>query len=203
MPCGSSRPSRNSAAPPASSLTICPLLGTEISSLPSGVQAASRAFGTRANTDSVQPAATSACRGRSNGAWARRASTWTATGTSPVGGGVAVTVGAAGVDGSDEHPAISATPSSVAPIRLCRRQTRMHLPDEDFGGFGGGDALTTGGGEPHGITFVQRPGAFERNLASRHEQVQIGRLGQLDGLTGLQAGAVQCRVLVADGDRTV
>ena len=30
------------------------------------------------------------------------------------------------------------------PIRLCRSQTRMHLPDQDLGGFGGGDALAAG-----------------------------------------------------------
>ena len=45
---------------------------------------------------------------------------------------------------------------ATAPIRLCRSQTRMHLPDQNLGGFGGGDALAAGCGEPHSVAFMQR-----------------------------------------------
>ena len=157
------------------------MLGTDTSSAPSGVHAASLARGTRAHTDIVQPAGTIACRGSSNGASARSSGTSTVTGSRPagasaVGAGDAGEVGAGPGAGLVEHPASRRTPTRPIPIRLCGSQTRMHLPDENLRGFGGGDALSTRRGEPHGVALVQRPGTFQGDLAARHEQVQIWRL---------------------------
>ena len=53
-------------------------------------------------------------------------------------------------------------------------------------------------GEPDGVALVQRPGAFEGDLAARDEQVQIRRVRQLDAVAGLQPRAVQRRVPVVD-----
>src|SRR3954467_750674 len=78
---------------------------------------------------------------------------------------------------------------------------RVHLPHEDLGGLGGGDPLTAGGGEPDRVAGAQLPGTLEGHRAARDEQVQERGLGQLDGLTGLQPGGVQGRVLVVDADR--
>src|SRR3954447_23626105 len=76
----------------------------------------------------------------------------------------------------------------------------VHLPHEDLGRLGGGDPLTAGGGEPDRVAGAQFPGALEGHGAARDEQVQERRLGQLDGLTGLQPGGVQGGVPVADAD---
>ena len=46
-----------------------------------------------------------------------------------------------------------ATPSRSAPVRLRRSEFRMHLPGENLRGLAGGDALTTGCGEPDRIAF--------------------------------------------------
>ena len=100
---------------------------------PSGAHAASRALGTRAHTDSVQPAGTSACRGSSNGAWARSGSTCTVhRDRRPAAVGVGDSVEGVGLDEFVEHAATSATPISATPIRLRSSQTRMHLPNQNL-----------------------------------------------------------------------
>src|SRR5258705_1166276 len=172
----------------------------ETSRLPSGAHAASRAFGTRAHTDSVQPAGTVAWRGSSNGGWARSGSTCTVTGTRPAGASAVGAGGCVELVESVEQAAISTTPASVAAIRLRRSQTRMHLPDQNLHGFSGRDALTAGCGEPHRIAFMQRPCALEHDFTAGDEQVKVGSLRQFDAVTWLQARAVQRRVAVADRD---
>ena len=67
----------------------------------------------------------------------------------------------------------------------------MHLPDEYFGGRGGGDALAAGCREPHRVAFPQRPGALECHVTAREEQMEVRRLRQLesgDQLAGPQNG---------------
>src|SRR3954447_13811724 len=59
---------------------------------------------------------------------------------------------------------------------------RVHLPHEDFRGFGGGDPLTTGGGEADGVAGAQLPGALEHRRAAGDEQVHVGGFGELHGL---------------------
>ena len=155
-------------------------------------------MGILAHTDIVQPSGTSACRGSSNGDWARSPGTLTDVDTNfaDAGAGAAGGVGDAG-DGcggeSVEHPASRAMPSSPAVEPVTRRQIRMHLPDENLGRLGRGDALAARRGEPDGVTFVKRSGAFERHLAARDEQVQERRFRQLDGVSRLQPCAVQRR----------
>src|SRR4051812_3525817 len=78
---------------------------------------------------------------------------------------------------------------------------RVHLPHEDLGGLGGGDPLTSGGGQADRVAGAQLPGALQGHGAARDEQVQERGLGQLDGLAGLQPSRVQRRVPVADADR--
>src|SRR3954470_3448631 len=78
---------------------------------------------------------------------------------------------------------------------------RVHLPHEDLGGLGGGDPLTSGGGEADCVAGAQFTGALQGHGAARDEQVQERGLGQLDGLAGLQPSRVQRRVPVADADR--
>ena len=86
---------------------------------------------------------------------------------------------AAAVDGEDcaglaefvEQAAISTTQVSADPIRLRRSQTRMHLPNQNLCGFGGGDTLTAGCSEPHRIAFVQRSSALECDFTAGDEQV--------------------------------
>ena len=139
-----------------------PALGTDTSSVPSGAHSASRGRGVRAHTDSCHPVGTRTCRGWSNGACAMPGGTVTSTVLMPVcGTEVAPDDGAANVDeaggaGSEAvlHPATSVAATSSAPRWLGRGETGMHLPDEDLGGVGGGDALATGCGEPHGVSFV-------------------------------------------------
>src|SRR5690242_6351048 len=161
----------------------------------------------RAHTDNVQPGGTSAWRASSNGGWASSSETCTVTGTSAAAAGVGDCVGAGisvdvavGLVECVAQALTTATPISAAPIPLCCSQTRMHLPNQDLSGFGGGDALTAGCGEPHRIAFMQRTRSLEGHLAARHEQVQIGSLGQLHALAGLQARTVQRGVAVTDGD---
>src|SRR6476646_2758452 len=172
----------------------------ETSRLPSGAHAASRAFGTRAHPASVQPAGTIAWRGSSNGGCARSGSTCTVTGTRPAGASAVGARDCVEFIAFVEQAAISTTPVSAAPIRLRRSQTRMHLPYQNLRGFGGGDALTPGHGEPHRIAFMQRSGALECDFTAGDEQVQIGRLRQFDTVAWLQARAVQRCVAVADRD---
>jgi hypothetical protein len=87
-----------------------PSSGTETSSEPSGAQAASRASGTRANTDIVQPGGTSACRGQSNGKALIPGGTDTVTGTRPAGA-------AADGAGLPEQAASSATATRSSRAR--------------------------------------------------------------------------------------
>src|SRR3954447_6991531 len=67
---------------------------------------------------------------------------------------------------------------------------RVHLPHEDLRRLGGGDPLTTGGGEPDGVAGAQLPGALERHRAARNEQVQVRGVGELHGLSRLQSCGV-------------
>src|SRR3954447_8134846 len=77
---------------------------------------------------------------------------------------------------------------------------RVHLPHENLGGLGGGDPLTAGGGEAHGVAGAQLSSALQGHGAARNEQVQERGFGQLDGLAGLQPGGVEPGVPVADAD---
>src|SRR4051795_12088643 len=77
---------------------------------------------------------------------------------------------------------------------------RVHLPHEDLRRLGGGDPLTTGGGEPDRVAGAQLAGVLEGDGAPRDEEVQERGLGQLDGLAGLQSSGVQGGVPVADAD---
>src|SRR6478672_864695 len=103
--------------------------------------------------------------------------------------------------GAVEHAVSNATPAMQNPIRLRCSQTRMHLPDQNLGGFGRGDALTAGCGEPHGISLRQWARTLECHFTAGDEQVQVRRRGQFDAVAGLHAGTMQGSVLVADGDR--
>jgi hypothetical protein len=76
----------------------------------------------------------------------------------------------------------------------------VHLPDQDLRGFGRGDLLPAGRGEPDRVAGGEGASALERDRAAWHEQVQERRLGQLDGLTWLEAGDVEGGVLVLDAD---
>jgi hypothetical protein len=75
---------------------------------------------------------------------------------------------------------------------------RVHFPQEDLGGFGGGDLLSIGSGEAHGIAGVHGAEGFDGERSTGREQVQERRLGQLDVLAGLQAGGVERGVAVLD-----
>ena len=100
-----------------------------------------------------------------------------------------------------EHAATStAMPSSPAPIRLCRSQTRMHLPDQDLRGLGRGDALAAGCGEPDGVAFVQRPAPSSVTSPRGTNRCRYGACGSSTAVAWLQSRAVQCRVAVVDGD---
>lgn len=153
------------------------MLGTEISSAPSGVHRASRASGTRAHTDIVQPAGTDARRGWSNGAASNPAGTATVTEVTPVAGGAVGVEGCADGVGAGwsgvlaAHPASTAVAVSQAPNSLSHSEIGMHLPDQDLGRFDGHQALSTGGCEAHCVTFAQSAGTLEGHLAARHEQV--------------------------------
>ena len=63
------------------------------------------------------------------------------------------------------------------PMCLCRSQTRMHLPYQNLGGCGRGDALATGRSESYGVALTQWACALERDLTAGDEQVQVGRRG--------------------------
>src|SRR5690242_7717906 len=103
----------------------------------------------------------------SNGDCATSEATSTGTETIPT-PACAVGVGDDGDDkgsgagaGFVEHAPATATTAARVPNRLRCSQTRMHLPYQDLSGRGGGHALTTGGGEPHGISLVQRARALQ------------------------------------------
>ena len=109
--------------------------------------------------------------GSSNGAWARSSGALTdvVANFSDDGAGAAGGVGDAGAGcggESVEHPASRAIPSSPVVSLLRGSQTRMHLPDQDFGRLRRGDALAARRGEPDSVTFVKRSGTLERHLAA-------------------------------------
>ncbi len=76
----------------------------------------------------------------------------------------------------------------------------MHLPGEDLGRFDGRHLLAAGGGEPHGVALRQGARPLEVDGAPGHEQVQVRRLGQLDGLVDPEPGGVEGGVAVPDPD---
>ena len=184
--------------------------GSDTSRAPSGVHAARRALGILAHTDIVQPSGTSACRGSSNGLWAR--SPGTSTGRRHQ-----IRRRRCGRcrrrwrPGRRLRRCARRTPCQQRDTERARRRARYAAARSACisqtrisDGSARGDALAARRGEPDGVTFVKRPGAFERHLAARDEQVQERRFRQLDGVPRLQPCAVQCRAPVVDGDgRTV
>ena len=119
--------------PSGVSRTTEPSSGTETSSVPSGAQAASRADGTRANTDIVHPGGTCACRAVPSGESSIPSGTVTDTGTRPAGAAADGAPPAAVDPGTPASVPQPATSAAAVNIRRGRRNLMRALRVESRG----------------------------------------------------------------------